>query len=285
MVASGAPPAKAPVVASATPDANGEPTTAPVWRHWACVGRSDAARLRHRRAGMPALRWAFAFDCHGRRPRRDSRDLGRCCRVAGAGGSGAAVRAGAEHQPRCGNRGLSTSRRRLRRGRFARVAGRFSPRVQRSVVRQKSLDRPFVRAVAGGGTREPAAAVCRPCRRAAVPRTAVPSTWPLSRLCSAEGSGFPRVAPFARRFSRMLDVHEHRPAGRGRGHAGDFGAAGAGRGIGGSRRSPGRPPASGCCRAARSRPCSGRWSTRRSGSTARRGHRTRARQASRRRRP
>jgi len=35
VVASGAPPAKAPVVASATPDANGEPTTAPACRHWA----------------------------------------------------------------------------------------------------------------------------------------------------------------------------------------------------------------------------------------------------------
>ena len=117
VVASGAPPVEPRVATSASPEVSDEPTTAPVWRHWAWADLM-------RRAfdidvlACPALRWALAFDCHGRRPRRDSRDPGRWYRVARAGGSGAPVRAGAEHQPRRGDRRMSASGRRLRRGLF-----------------------------------------------------------------------------------------------------------------------------------------------------------------------
>jgi hypothetical protein len=97
-------------------------TTAPVCRHWAW------ADLMRRAFDIDAL---ACPRCGGRlrliatveAPRRDSRNPGRWYRVAGAVGSGAVVRAGAEHQPRRGNRGLSASGRRLRRGLFARVVG------------------------------------------------------------------------------------------------------------------------------------------------------------------
>jgi hypothetical protein len=72
------------------------------------VGRADAPRLRPRRAGVPTLWGAATVDRDGRGPRGNPRDPRRARRVARAGRSGAAVRASAEHPPRCGDRRLST---------------------------------------------------------------------------------------------------------------------------------------------------------------------------------
>ena len=155
-------------------------------------GRSDAARLRHRRAGVPALRWAPAFDCHGRRPRCDSRDPGRWYSVAGAGGPGAAVLAGAEHQPRCGNRGLSASGRRLRRGLFARVVGAVPSYRPSAPLPSRNPLTGRLSALYVGDERErrPLPWSDRTGWRAGVPTTAVPAG-PLSRLCSTlQSTGF-----------------------------------------------------------------------------------------------
>jgi hypothetical protein len=77
VVAYGAPPAEVPVVANGSAEASDEPMTAPV--------------------------------CRG--------DLGRGRRRARAGGSGAAVRTGTDHQPRCGDRDVSV----IRTPRFAEL--------------------------------------------------------------------------------------------------------------------------------------------------------------------
>jgi hypothetical protein len=58
------------------------------------VGRADAARVRRRRAGVPALRRGAATDRDGRGPRGDRRDPGgRVARGAGAGAAQRAVQA------------------------------------------------------------------------------------------------------------------------------------------------------------------------------------------------
>src|SRR5262249_10733784 len=130
VVAYGAPPAEVPVVASAAPEADDEPTTAPVVRYWAWADLMrrvfDVDML-----ACPVLRRTPAAHCHGRRSRRDSRDPARGHRVARAGGAGTAVRADGEEHLRGGARGLSPAQRRVRRILFARAAGSAGSRSAR----------------------------------------------------------------------------------------------------------------------------------------------------------
>jgi hypothetical protein len=76
VVAYGALAVEAPVPAGASADANGEPRRPPGSRHYGWAS-ADEARVRSRRAGLPALRRAFAPARHGRRPGRNSGDPGR----------------------------------------------------------------------------------------------------------------------------------------------------------------------------------------------------------------
>src|SRR5262249_36505240 len=130
---------------------------------------------------------------------RDWRGPGRCYRVAGAGGPGAAVLAGAEHQPRCGNRGLSASGRRLRRGLFARLVGAVPSYGPSALLPSRNPLTGRLSALYVGDEREN-----RPLRwsdrtgwRAGVPTTAVPAG-PLSRLCS-----YPPIHRVSRRIGAL----------------------------------------------------------------------------------
>jgi hypothetical protein len=197
VVVDGVPPVEAPVPASASPEANDEPTTALVCRHWAW------ADLTRRVFDIDVL---ACPRCGGRlrliAPVEDP-DAIRAILVAGTRSRELADRA----PPFAPALTPAT----LRQSGSERLRTPPSPKPVRScrgrgsllwarcsVAQQKSLDRPIVRAIPGGGTREPAAAVVRSCGRAGMPTTAVPSTGPLSRLCSPVLRGSWRPRPVRR---------------------------------------------------------------------------------------
>jgi hypothetical protein len=105
----GAPRVEAPTAASAFAGANDEPTAAPELAPLG-VGASDAARVRHRRAGVPAVWRAPALDRHRRGSRGDSRDPRRPGHLARAGGSSSALRRVARSQPGRDDQRLSAVR-------------------------------------------------------------------------------------------------------------------------------------------------------------------------------
>jgi hypothetical protein len=108
MVAYGAPPVEVPVAAPTSPGANDEPT-APPSRPWAWA-HLMRTRVRHRRAGVPAVWRAPARDRHRRGSRRDSRDPRRPCDRATAGGSSSALPRVAGSPPRRDDQRLSAIR-------------------------------------------------------------------------------------------------------------------------------------------------------------------------------